>query len=453
MKSPWLLASLIAMAAACATCGGGAPVPIGVVLVTLDTTRADRLSAYGFMSAVQPSITRLARDAVVFDQAMTVAPLTLPAHASLFTGLRPTRHGVRDNADPALADRFDTLAEILQRRRFRTAAFVASAVVARDRGLAQGFDRYDDGGLEGRKEARPRQRRAAEIVDAAVAWLDQLDAAPFFLWAHLYDPHRPYDPPAPYSAAADPYVGEIAYADAQLGRLIDELRERQLFDQTVVVVAADHGESLGEHDERDHGVFLYESVMRVPLILRAPGIVPGRVQQIVSLVDVLPTVLALLSIEPAASDGRSLMSAIAHGARDQDAEAYAESMYPLRLGWSGLRALRAGRYKYIEAPRPELYDLERDPFETDNLASKRPETAAAHSRRLKEIAAAEAIPAAGAADIAPEQRARLAALGYVTGPRPAASATDAALPDPKDCIRASPLSGPPDATVPFRPCR
>jgi choline-sulfatase len=413
------------------------PVPVSVVIITLDTTRADRLTPYGLMDTSMPALERLAAEGVVFDQATTVAPLTLPAHTSLFTGLIPPHHGVIDNAAPALADRQTTLAEVLRARGLRTAAFVGSVVLDVDRGLAQGFEEYRGVPAPGNQPVsgpEHRQRRADKVIDEAVQWLDGVSPSPFFLWAHLYDAHRPYDPPDPFASShADPYIGEIAFASTQIGRLVEALERRGLLDRTIVVVAGDHGESLGDHGERDHGIFVYESVMRVPLIIRAPGIAPRRVGSVVRLTDVMPTVLTLLSIPSPATDGVSLADLLSARRTDLDLEAYSESLYPMRLGWSPLHALRAGRYKIIDAPRPELYDLDRDPFEERNVYGERPDVAAAMTRRVRDLARGET-GTRELADVPAELQARLAALGYVSAnPRRQTASTESA-PDPKDCI-------------------
>ncbi|HSC28373.1 MAG TPA: sulfatase [Vicinamibacterales bacterium] len=405
------------------------------MIVSLDTTRADRLPAYGYMDVSMPHLDRLAREGVVFDQATSVAPLTLPAHASLFTGLYPPGHGVRDNADPALAEEHATLAETLRERGFRTAAFVGSVVVNPERGLAQGFDEYRGVATDKQAGHGPErmQRRADAVVTDALEWLGHQPASPFFLWVHLYDPHRPYDPPEPYrSSVADPYVGEIAFADSQIGRLLDALERRRLYDRTVVVVVGDHGESLGDHGERDHGIFVYESVMRVPFIVRAPGLAPRRVGAVVRLVDVMPTVLDLVGLQAPDLDGVSLVD-LMKGSRRSDLEAYSESLYPRRFGWSPLLALRDGRFKLISAPRPELYDLERDPFEERNIYGERRELAEAMTTRLADIAR-ERSTGTGTPAVPPDVQARLAALGYVGSVPTPAMLTGEQLPDPKDCI-------------------
>jgi choline-sulfatase len=408
--------------------------PIGIVIVTLDTTRADRLSIYGYMNATMPSLERLAGEGVVFDQASAPAPLTLPSHCSIFTGLLPPRHGVRDNASAPLAPTVPTLAEILRRRGFRTGAFVGSVVLDANRGLARGFEEYRGVMSNGGSDS-PRQRRGDAVLTDALHWLDSVGDAPFLLWTHLYDPHRPYDAPEPYrSKYDDPYIGEIAFADAQIGRLMDDLARRKLLDRTIVVVAGDHGESLGEHGERDHGIFVYESVLHVPLIVRAPSLPPGRVDDVVRLVDVMPTVLDLAGVPSPSVDGVSLTGRMRGMTRHLDLEAYSESLYPRRFGWSPVRSLRAGRFKLIEAPRRELYDLETDPFEQRNLYPERRPLGTLLEHRLAAVNGgapvklADKDPAAGA-----DLRQRLAALGYVAS-APPADRTAGDLPDPKDCL-------------------
>jgi choline-sulfatase len=414
------------------------PGPIALVIITLDTTRADRLPVYGFMHAPMPALERLAREGVVFDQATSVAPLTLPAHCSLFTGLFPPAHGVRDNADRPLAADRTTLAEILRGRGFRTGAFVGSVVLDADRGLAQGFDEYS--GVTTGKTAAPsfpvRRRGADAVVSDALRWIETQDDRPFFAWVHLYDPHKPYNPPEPFrSQYSDPYLAEIAFADAQIGRLLAALEHRKILDRTIVVVAGDHGEALGEHGERDHGIFVYESVLHVPLIVRVPDISPRRLPGVVRLVDVMPTVLDLLRVPRPQVDGVSLAATMRGEAPQPELDAYSESQYPRRLGWSPLRALRVDRYKLIEAPRPELYDLERDPFEQHNVYDERPGVAAALARRL---ASFDPIVKASddLSDYMPsaELQQRIASLGYVGSNGSGAAARTAGLPDPKDCI-------------------
>jgi arylsulfatase A-like enzyme len=435
-----LLLVLMALAALAAwRLGRAASAPVGVVVITLDTTRADRLPAYGLMGVAMPHLDRLAREGVVFERASSVGPLTLPAHCSLFTGLFPPRHGVRDNSSPPLAPEHTTLADILQAQGFETAAFVGSTVLDADRGLAQGFDFYSgvarDGAPADRWTGMTGQRRADDVMMDAIRWLDGIGGWRFFLWTHLYDPHRPYDPPEPFrSRYTDPYVGEIAFADSQIGRLLETLERRRLLDRTIIVVAGDHGESLGEHGERDHGTFIYESVLRVPLIVRTPANAPRRIRAAVRLVDVMPTVLDMLDLPHATVDGVSLTNLMSGRRRHLDLDVYAESLYPQRFGWSPLRAVRSGRFKLIDAPRPELYDLDRDPFEERNVYHERPALAKAMTARVNVLAIGRGQTINSAPSIAPELQARLAALGYVGSGAVGERQRLAALPDPKDCV-------------------
>jgi arylsulfatase A-like enzyme len=401
--------------------------PIGVVIVTLDTTRADRLSPYGFMDAEMPHLERLAREGVVFSRATSVAPLTLPSHCSIFTGLLPIHHDVRDNGDLPLEESHTTLAEALGASGFHTAAFVGSEILAPDRGLAQGFNVYRGASAMVTSSSTRFERRADAVVTDAIDWLDDIaDSERFFLWVHLYDPHRPYDPPEPFrSRYLDPYVGEIAYADSQIGRLIEALEDRRRLDRTIVVVVGDHGESLGEHGERDHGMSVYESVLHVPLIMRVPTASPKRIHDLVRLTDLMPTVLALLGVRPGSDGGQtglrpgsdprltppgvSLADLISGGTTHVDLEAYAESLYPERLARRAVRSLRDRRFKFIDGASLELYDLERDPFEERNIYHERRELANAFTRRLAMLTSNRESPPA----TTPELRQRLAALGYI----------------------------------------
>lgn len=407
-----------------------APTQPDVVVITLDTARADRLPAYGFASVSTPALDRLAREGTVFTDAMTVAPLTLTAHTSLFTGLYPPHHGVRDNADAPLAAAHETLASNLHARGFRTAAFVGSMVLGAERGLAAGFDLYDDGSEEG--SVAPRRRPANEVIDRAVRWVQTTpDSSRFLLWVHLYDLHAIPTPPEPYRSryGGDQYVAAIAFADAQIDRLLAAIGPR--LDRTIVVVAGDHGESLGEHGETEHGIFLYQAPLHVPLIVRAPGVAPARLTDPVSLVDVEPTILDLLGWPSRSVDGVSLASALTGKGLLPERRLYAESMYPRHFGWAPLRAIRDGRFKFIDAPRPELYDLEPDPLERHDIASERP--AVVRGMRVA-LAAFEAngAPARGGSPLSSEARDRLAALGYLSGPLRMANDTNAL--DPKDFI-------------------
>ncbi len=426
---------------------GVRPQDLNIVMVTLDTTRADRLGCYGYPDAGTPNVDRLAAQGVVFETAVTATPLTLPAHATIFTGTRPPVHGVRDNGGYVLDPSRVTLAEVLRGAGWRTAAFVGAYVLDAKWGLDQGFEVYVDDFAISRYRTLSLgavARRAGAVVDAALPWLEAHAGVRFFAWLHFYDPHSPYDPPEPFKTrfARRPYQGEIAYADAQLGRLLEWLERRGLEDRTLVVVMGDHGESLMEHGEGTHGLFVYEATLRVPLIVRAPfGRTRGRrVSSLVRSEDVVPTVLDLVGLAPPTGvQGRSLVPLMTGAARDLDLEAYSESLYARNhFGWSELRALRAGRYKYIEAPRPELYDLARDPGEVRNLFAARRDLANRLAAALARLGAERPGEPGGAATAAravdPETRERLAALGYIGSFVERAPRAESVRPDPKDKI-------------------
>jgi arylsulfatase A-like enzyme/Tfp pilus assembly protein PilF len=385
-----LLAGSLLSLAACARGGGGvpsagrdgeaAPRP-SVLLLTLDTTRADRLEPYGARDVETPTLACLAASGVIFEHAVATTPVTAPSHASLLTGLYPPRHGVRDNSTHYLADEVPTLTERLDDAGYRTAAFVSTVILDRRYGLAQGFELYDDEirSGTGRPEARLTSERPADATsDRALAWLDGLaEDEPFFLWVHFYDPHIPYAPPLPWAEryAGRPYDGEIAFMDAQIARLLQHPRAAP--DTTIVAAVGDHGESLGEHGERTHGLLVYDATLRVPFILRLPGGPAGlRIRSPVSQVDLTPTLLEALSLVPddgpADLDGRSLLSLLGDEGSLPTRLLFAESDVPFfAYGWSRLRSVRDGTLKLIDAPTVELYDLEQDPDELRNLASQR----------------------------------------------------------------------------------
>jgi choline-sulfatase len=424
---------------------------LNLLVITLDTTRADRLGAYGLADAGTPALDRLAREGALFRHATSSAPLTLPSHSSIFTGRFPPAHGVRDNGGFFLDPKEQTLAETLKDSGFTTAGFIAAYVLDAKWGIDQGFTKYvDDFDLSKYRAISlgAIQRPANEVVDHALEWLRATPvtpASPFFAWVHLYDPHTPYEAPEPYKStfAGKPYQAEIAFTDAQVGRLISFLEERQLLEHTVVVVAGDHGESLGDHGEQAHGFFIYESVMRVPFIVRAPiAAMRGRVvDDPVRLVDIMPTALELLGVpSPAPMDGRSLVPLLTGATREMGLESYSEALYPLHhFGWSDLRSLREGRFKLIAAPRPELYDLADDPGETKNLYDDRRPLGDRMRARLDEMEAEWAKSDRGKpapVDVDPDAKARLAALGYVGSfvMSSADKGSRADLADPKDKV-------------------
>jgi arylsulfatase A-like enzyme len=395
--------------------------PRNVLILTLDTTRADRLGAYGFPDANTPNLDTLAKEGVVFEQVETAAPLTLPAHATLLTGRFPFQHGVRDNG-MTLGPSETTLAQVLQARGFRTGAFVAAYVLDARWGLARGFDAYD-GHFSPRRnlstlKLEDVRRPADEVVTRSLDWLGGVGDSSFFGWIHFYDAHAPYDPIDRPAERLPGYQGAISFIDSQIGRLRAFLDARQLTDRTLLVVVGDHGESLGAHGERTHGLFVYEAVMRVPLIVRAPAhrLRGRRVRDVVRTVDLMPTVLDLLGIHaPQSLAGTSLVSRMSGSRSEQEIETYSETMYPrYHFGWSDLYAIRAGRFKLIAAPHPELYDLELDPEEAHNLYQRRPELAIRLSQRLH-ARETGGHGEAGRAATDHDARARVSSLGYVSG--------------------------------------
>jgi arylsulfatase A-like enzyme/Flp pilus assembly protein TadD len=421
---------------------GGAPVdrPTNVLLITLDTVRADRIGAYGYAGAKTPNLDALARDGVRFDDAVAAAPITGPAHAALFTGKYPGRLGVRDNASTPLPADANTLAHVLSSRGFATGGFIGAFILDRPYGFARGFAQFDGGftRVDSGHEANA-ERRGSLVVDDAIKWIDSLPTdRPFFAWTHLYDPHAAYLPPEPFLSdfAGRPYDGEIAFVDQQVGRLLDALRARNALARTLVIAIADHGESLGEHGEDEHGVFLYESVMRIPWIMSGPGVPRGgAVAGQVRAIDLFPTVLDMLGLPRAEGvDGESLVALVEGHAPAPRPLAFAETWYPrLHYGWSELRSVRADGWKAIDAPRPELYNLKEDPGEQRNVYSlhrERADTMIEEAGRLdREMAAA---PASTAAQPDPATLQRLRSLGYVGVVSKAANG--ARGPDPKDTI-------------------
>jgi arylsulfatase A-like enzyme len=410
-----------------------------VLLITIDTTRADRVGCYGYAPAKTPHIDALAARGVRFAQAYSPVPLTLPAHCSILTGEYPFVHRVRNNGFYLLSPEQVTLAEILKARGFSTSAFVASFTLDSRFGLAQGFDLYDD--TFDRREALKSfrsERTADHVASAFLDWIERNGQKRFFSWVHFFDPHLPYSPPSPFDQEfkGRPYDGEIAFMDREIGRIIAGLDGRGLADRTLLVLAGDHGEALGEKREIDHGLFIYESTLRVPLILCAPqGLSKGTtVEARVRLIDILPTVLDLLKIDsPRKLSGQSLVPFII-GRKKDDLSAYAESFYPREnYGWSELLGLVEGRWKYISAPKPELYDLVNDSREEKNLANEEVRTAASLSEKLAAMIVRKSPDDRGTKrSVSAEEEAKLRSLGYAGGRselRPSGL-----LPDPKDKI-------------------
>ena len=389
--------------------------PASIVLITIDTLRADHVDARRM-----PALDALGRDAIVFDQALTVSPLTLPAHASLFTGRYPPRHGVRDNEIFSLAPEIPVYPALLKQRGYATAAFVSAPVLDHRYGLQRGFDVYDD-------EIASAERSAGDTLARATRWLDTAPRL-FFVWIHLFEPHAPY--------RSGSYAGEVKAVDAALDGFFAHLRTGQRWDDVVLSVSADHGESLGEHEEQTHGFFLYDATLRIPWILKAPGLRPRRVTDLVRIVDEMPTILDAARVERDVSappvDGVSLMPSIEAG-RSAGLEAYSETFLPRdQFGWSPITSVRTTRYKYIDAPQPELYDLAADPSETMNVVS----SGAAEAGRLQTVLAAIGRgPAAPSQPVTadPALTEKLMSLGYFSASR-MSDGTGRTLADPKSKI-------------------
>ncbi len=407
---------------------------LNVVLITLDTTRADRLGCYGYAEAVTPNLDAIARKGVRFAKAYAPAPLTLPSHASIMTGRNPYAHGVHNNGAYALPAATPTLARVLKARGYRTAAFTASFSVDSRFGLDGGFDLYDDNIQPGSPfKSANGERRAEQVLQIFEPWFETAAASPdpFFAWIHFFDPHLPYTPPSPLREEfpGRPYDGEIAYMDAIVGQVMLRLKARSLLGRTLIVVAGDHGESFGEKGEWGHGVFLYEPAVRVPLLLYADGRLPaGRViESRVRLIDILPTVLDLLGIPvPEGVQGESLLPYV-QGRKQADLEVYLETFYPREnFGWAALTGLVSGPWKYIEAPTRELYNLPADPGESDNRAGrdKAADDLKARLGTILQEGVSSSRRAASESDIA-----RLRSLGYVDYSDPSGKGGAA---DPKD---------------------
>jgi arylsulfatase A-like enzyme/Flp pilus assembly protein TadD len=411
---------------------------MNVLLVTLDTTRADRLGCYGSSRARTPNLDALAAAGVRFESVYCQVPLTTPSHCSILTGTYPLYHQVHNNGSYGLPAELTTLAEILKGRGFQTAAFVASFTVDSRFGLAQGFDVYDDRLTEGEAFKPSNAERKADKVYAAFrGWLDSRGDGSFFCWVHFYDPHIPYDPPAPYSIdfADSPYDGEIAYMDHYVGQVMAALREKGLFQNTLVVLAGDHGEAFGEKVEVGHGVFLYDGTLRVPMIFSAEGRLPkgAVISPRVRLIDIVPSVLDMLEIPPPTEvQGESLLPLIS-GQKSEDLDSYVETYFPREnYGWSELVGLIQGDWKYIRAPKPELYNLKTDPEETVNAFGREGQRAQEMRSRLEEmIAASSSGFASSKRELTSEEREKLRSLGYVDK---TANAPSGPLPDPKDMV-------------------
>ena len=427
--------------------------PPNVVLITIDTVRADHVGCYGYQQGHTPNLDSLAREGVLFRTVVTSVPLTFPSHCSILTGTYPPEHGVRDNLGYTMGNSPPTLATLLKQQGYVTAAFVGAAVLDVKRGLNQGFDTYSSPFQRKMGRDNPMilnlqdlRRPAENVIADAVQWMDAQpahSARPFFVWIHLYDPHTPYDPPPHFRAmVSKPYDGEIAYADYAMGKFLEYLKQHSLYDSALIVAASDHGESFGEHGEHTHGYFVYDTTLLVPLIIKPPrdsGVTPRRISPQVRTIDIAPTMLQFLGIPTSPTmQGNGLLSLIlGKAAGSATGNAYAESFYPTEYGSSGLRALRTARYKYIDAPKPELYDLVADPQELQNLYSTKRSTALELKGQFDSLVAR--ITPKGPvrqAVASPGDVEELASLGYVgTSSVPVPGAPGPSLPDPKDELK------------------
>ena len=426
-----------------------------VILITLDTTRADRMGFLGSRRGLTPNLDQLAQQAVIFERAYAHVPLTTASHSTILTGTYPQFNHVVDFGIP-LSPRLPYLPDILHHHGYHNAAFVASLVLDPLDGTAPGFDRgFDvyDAGFRMRPRGADRyqtiERRGGDVVDRAISALKRRPAGPFFLWVHLYDAHDPYDPPDPYKSkyASQLYDGEIAYVDACVGKLLGELHATALYDGALIAVLADHGESLGQHGETTHGVFLYDETIHVPLLLKLPANrnAGKRISARVGLVDVAPTILRGIGLPvPAGMQGESLLALIptaGKATQEADRPAYAETEYPHRaFGWSSLRALRQGKYLYVRAPQPELYDQGADPQAEHDLTASRKAVAETLAAQLDDFRRKTSQTLMELARPDPEEVQKLEALGYVASDAapPTAAVSDGGI-DPKSRIEVSNL--------------
>ena len=413
-----------------------------VVLISIDTCRADHLSCYGYPRQTTPHIDAIANEGVLFTHAQSTNPITLPAHCSMLTGTNPLVHGIHLNHTRALDDSQVTLAEMMREEGYQTGAVIGAFPLHSRFGLDQGFDTYDEQFNLTHETLFFNERNGQEVSRAAMSWLTEHRDEPFFLFVHYFDPHFPYTPPEPFASefSDSPYAGEIAHTDACIGLIIDKLKELELFDSTMLIITADHGESLGEHGEESHTFFIYQSTMRIPLIIKAPGCRAGqRIDAAVSLVDLVPTIRRMMGLSALSEVQGVDLSGYLTDRTDSapDRWIYSETLFPAKFGCCPLRGLVHGKWRYIEAVTPELYDLSRDPVETNNLFEEEKEVATLLQSRLKEIISEQSRKTVGGNSSLPDQETvqRLQSLGYFGGPGVQASTEIGKnMEDPKDFI-------------------
>jgi len=412
-----------------------APVSGPIIVISVDTLRADHLPSYGYARVKTPAIDALAADGVVFERAYSHAPQTLPAHASLLSGRLPFETGVRDNVGFTIKDSERLLPQMLRDRGFTTGGVVSAYVLRKETGIARGFDFFDGEMPPSSPELSigQVQRDGAESVAIAERWLQSIGTARAFLFLHLYEPHKPYAPPARFAQYA-PYDGEIAYTDELVGRIVRYLKSHQLYDRSTIVLLSDHGEGLGDHGEQEHGLFVYDEAIHVPLVIKQEGNAGAgrRVADLVQHVDLVPTILDLVKAPGLGGfRGRSLKPLLDGTGPLAATPVYSEALYArYHFGWSELTALTDDRYRYIKAPREELYDLRQDRGERTNIAAERPQPRQAMRGALEKVAAGAKIQAPG--EVSVEARERLQALGYVGALSEVSKQDGETLPDPKD---------------------
>ena len=413
-----------------------------VLLISIDTCRSDHLSCYGYPSKTTPNIDAIAAQGTLFRNVYSPIPMTLPAHCSMLTGMNPPRHGVHDNNEYGFTDGSQaTLAQMLRARGLNTAGIVSAFILDKRFGLNQGFNTYMDEVPPDPRNSMWSERKGGETTRLALDFLQRSGSLPFFLFLHYYDPHTPYESPEPFASQfhADPYAGEIAFVDACIGQVIAKLKNLGLYDSTLLVIAGDHGEMLGEHGERKHSFFVYQSALKVPLIVRLPGQTQGRVvEEPVGLIDIPPTIGGLLHITPPSPVQGVDLAACAKGETGAPTgrSFYCESLTATKYGGNSLLGLVQGNWKYIQTTRPELYDLEKDPGEKSNLLTEKPEIASRLQERLKTMIEKDVRPSrkSKTPEWDPKAAATLAALGYARGSAKADFAFDQDKPDPKDLI-------------------
>ena len=424
-----LLLGSVAALAACAEPAAPETDPSSALLITLDTTRADALSCYGAPAGLTPALDRLAAEGTRFDAAYAVAPLTLPSHASMLTGLYPPRHTLRNNGVGALPEEAETLAELARDAGYQTAAFIAAVVIDEAFGLDQGFETYGAPRRTLHRESVDyAERSAAEVVDEALAWFRARETdRPFFVWVHLFDPHGPHRPPPAFRHHSSAYLGEVAAMDHEIGRLLAPLRDEGTLAHTTVLVVGDHGEGLGDHGEISHGTYCYQPTLRVPMILRRPDGLPALSGNgVVSVADVHPTLAAAMGLDPAPSlDGVDLLGA--EGAEGRDTRGvYFETYYGyLSFGWSPITGWVDGEGKYLHSSEPEFYDLTADPAESRNLADARPEAIERSREAIRAVAARPRLHRSVDEETDPRLLAQIRRLGYAEG-----GAVEGTLPEP-----------------------